>query len=71
MKVKIDEIVERVVVSRPGVRERVLTVTYTTEKGYVGTLEIAKEGMTEKSLLAVIKKDAAVVEVVLGIEKEV
>lgn len=65
-KVKVVDIREMDTFTRGGKRETVLKVQYETPKGYVGTVELPKEGFTQEKLAKAIKEDAKEQEAVIG-----
>jgi hypothetical protein len=68
-KVKIVDMKERVRFTAPGKRETDVDVAYETEKGYRGTVTLAKKGLTEEKVIEVIREDMRTQEGLL--EKEI
>ena len=65
-KVKIVDIRDRPKFVGPGKREVDVEVIYETEKGYSGSVTLAKKDLNEESIQKAIRADMAVQEKILG-----
>ena len=65
-KVKIVDIRDRPKFIGPGKREVNVEILYETEKGYTGSVTLAKKDLNEENIQEAIRKDMSVQEKILG-----
>lgn len=65
-QVKIVDIRDRPKLIGPGKREVNVEIIYETEKGYSGSITLAKKDMSEEKIQKAIRADMAVQEKILG-----
>lgn len=65
-KVKIIDIRDRPKFVGPGKREVNVEILYETEKGYTGSITLAKKDLSEEKIQEAIRADMAVEEKILG-----
>lgn len=66
MKVEITKIVERPVLTAEGKIVPTIAVSYRTERGFAGTLEMPKDEFTKEKALAKIREEARGIEDLLS-----
>lgn len=65
-QVKIVDIRDRPKLIGPGKREVNVEIIYETEKGYSGSVTLAKKDLSEENIQKVIRADMAIQEKILG-----